>query len=129
VNNAGICSPTGPNLWLNKEDFAKILNVNLLGMIEVTLNMIPAVRKARGRVVNVSSVMGRVAFFGGGYCISKCGVQIFSDSLRYWTRMVGVLFNHSLTGPILESSLLLVFVTLTHLPFSGSFIGNNPPMS
>uniref|UniRef100_A0A8C0X3K2 Retinol dehydrogenase 16 n=1 Tax=Castor canadensis TaxID=51338 RepID=A0A8C0X3K2_CASCN len=90
VNNAGICSPTGPNLWLNKEDFAKILNVNLLGMIEVTLNMIPAVRKARGRVVNVSSVMGRVAFFGGGYCISKCGVQIFSDSLRRELSYFGV---------------------------------------
>uniref|UniRef100_A0A8C6AJQ5 Uncharacterized protein n=1 Tax=Monodon monoceros TaxID=40151 RepID=A0A8C6AJQ5_MONMO len=59
-----------------------MLDVNLLGMIEVTLSLLPLVRKARGRVVNVSSVMGRVSLFGGGYCMSKYGVEAFSDSLR-----------------------------------------------
>ncbi|XP_036025834.1 retinol dehydrogenase 16-like [Onychomys torridus] len=90
VNNAGISIPTVPNEWLNKQDFAKILDVNLLGMIEVTLNMLPLVRKARGRVVNVSSVMGRVSLFGGGYCISKYGVEAFSDSLRRELSYFGV---------------------------------------
>ncbi|OWK16781.1 RDH16 [Cervus elaphus hippelaphus] len=82
VNNAGICTPMAPNQWLTKQDFVKILEVNLLGVIDVTLNVLPLVRKARGRVVNVSSVMGRVALFGGGYCMSKYGVEAFSDSLR-----------------------------------------------
>lgn len=82
VNNAGISIPTGLNEWLNKQDFVKVLDVNLLGVIDVTLNMLPLVRKARGRVVNVSSVMGRVTLSGGGYCISKYGVEAFSDSLR-----------------------------------------------
>ncbi|XP_054574385.1 retinol dehydrogenase 16-like isoform X2 [Eptesicus fuscus] len=82
VNNAGISVPTAPNEWLTKQDFVKILNVNLLGVIEVTLSLLPLVRKAKGRVVNVSSVFGRVAFIGGGYCISKYGVEAFSDSLR-----------------------------------------------
>ncbi|XP_036025835.1 retinol dehydrogenase 16-like [Onychomys torridus] len=90
VNNAGISIPTVPNEWLNKQDFAKILDVNLLGMIEVTLNMLPLVRKARGRVVNVSSVIGRVSLFGGGYCISKYGVEAFSDSLRRELSYFGV---------------------------------------
>ncbi|XP_023369419.1 retinol dehydrogenase 16-like [Otolemur garnettii] len=82
VNNAGISQPTAPNEWLTKQDFVTILDVNLLGVIEVTLSLLPLVRKARGRVVNVSSVMGRVSLFGGGYCISKYGVEAFSDSLR-----------------------------------------------
>ncbi|XP_058413439.1 retinol dehydrogenase 16-like [Diceros bicornis minor] len=82
VNNAGIFMPTAPNEWLTKQDFMKILNVNLLGTIEVTLSLLPLVRRARGRVVNVSSVLGRVSFLGGGYCISKYGVEAFSDSLR-----------------------------------------------
>ncbi|CAI9168041.1 unnamed protein product [Rangifer tarandus platyrhynchus] len=82
VNNAGICTPMAPNQWLTKQDFVKILEVNLLGMIDVTLSLLPLVRKARGRVVNVSSVMGRLALFGGGYSISKYGVEAFSDSLR-----------------------------------------------
>ncbi|PIO23337.1 hypothetical protein AB205_0200280 [Aquarana catesbeiana] len=82
VNNAGIGTPTAPNEWLTKDDFKKILDVNLLGLIDVTLNMLPLIRRARGRVVNVSSVAGRVAIFGGGYCPSKYGVESFSDSLR-----------------------------------------------
>ncbi|XP_008049323.1 retinol dehydrogenase 16 isoform X1 [Carlito syrichta] len=90
VNNAGISLPTGPNEWLTKEDFVTILDVNLLGLIDVTLNLLPLVRKARGRVVNVSSIAGRVSFFGGGYCISKYGVEAFSDSLRRELSYFGV---------------------------------------
>ncbi|XP_069843075.1 retinol dehydrogenase 16 isoform X1 [Dipodomys merriami] len=82
VNNAGIAAPCGPTEWLNKQDYVKILEVNLLGVIEVTLSMLSLVKKARGRVVNVSSIMGRIATFGGGYCVSKFGIEAFSDSLR-----------------------------------------------
>ncbi|NXB56541.1 RDH16 dehydrogenase, partial [Struthidea cinerea] len=90
VNNAGIAIPTAPNEWLTKEDFVKVLDVNLVGLVEVTLSLLPLVRRARGRVVNVASVMGRVSFFGGGYCISKYGVEAFSDSLRLEMRNFGV---------------------------------------
>ncbi|NXV10312.1 RDH16 dehydrogenase, partial [Cettia cetti] len=90
VNNAGIAIPTAPNEWLSKEDFVKVLDVNLVGLVEVTLSLLPLVRRARGRVVNVASVMGRVSFFGGGYCISKYGVEAFSDSLRLEMRNFGV---------------------------------------
>lgn len=83
VNNAGICMPLAPNEWLTKQDFMVMLDVNLLGMVDVTLQLLPLVRKTKGRVVNVSSVMGRVSLFGGGYCLSKYGVEAFSDSLRY----------------------------------------------
>ncbi|XP_077184986.1 17-beta-hydroxysteroid dehydrogenase type 6-like [Paroedura picta] len=82
VNNAGIATPTCPNEWLTKEDFMTILSVNLLGVIDVTLQMLPLVKRARGRVVNVASVMGRLAMLGGGYCPAKFGVEAFSDSLR-----------------------------------------------
>ncbi|XP_068068729.1 retinol dehydrogenase 16-like [Anomalospiza imberbis] len=90
VNNAGIAIPTAPNEWLTKEDFVKVLDVNLVGLVEVTLSLLPLVRRARGRVVNVASVMGRVSCFGGGYCISKYGVEAFSDSLRRELRPFGV---------------------------------------
>ncbi|XP_027710722.1 short-chain dehydrogenase/reductase family 9C member 7 [Vombatus ursinus] len=82
VNNAGIGLPSGPNEWLTKEDFVKVINVNLVGLIEVTLNMLPMVKRARGRVINMSSSGGRVAVIGGGYCVSKFGVEAFSDSIR-----------------------------------------------
>ncbi|KFQ13241.1 Retinol dehydrogenase 16, partial [Leptosomus discolor] len=78
VNNAGIALPTAPNEWLTKDDFVKVLDVNLIGLIEVTLSLLPLVRQARG----LASVMGRVSFFGRGYCVSEFGVEAFSDSLR-----------------------------------------------
>ncbi|KAI4576602.1 hypothetical protein MJT46_002437 [Ovis ammon polii x Ovis aries] len=90
VNNAGICRPVAPNEWLTKQDFVKVLDVNLLGVIDVTLSLLPLVRKARGRVVNVSSILGRVSIHGGGYCISKKGVEAFSDSLRRELSYFGV---------------------------------------
>ncbi|XP_043302751.1 short-chain dehydrogenase/reductase family 9C member 7 [Cervus canadensis] len=90
VNNAGVGLPSGPNEWLTKEDFVKVINVNLVGLIEVTLHMLPMVKKARGRVVNMSSCGGRVAVIGGGYCVSKFGVEAFSDSIRRELRYFGV---------------------------------------
>ncbi|XP_042307256.1 retinol dehydrogenase 16-like [Sceloporus undulatus] len=90
VNNAGISVPTAPNEWLTKEDFQKILDINLLGVFDVTKHMLPLLRKAKGRIVNVASVMGRVSFFGGGYCPSKYGVEAFSDSLRMEISKFGV---------------------------------------
>lgn len=82
VNNAGVAVPSGPNEWLTIEDFVKVINVNLVGLIEVTLHMLPMVKKARGRIINMSSSGGRVAVIGGGYCVSKFGVEAFSDSIR-----------------------------------------------
>ncbi|XP_036026057.1 retinol dehydrogenase 16-like [Onychomys torridus] len=82
INNAGISTPLGPSGLLNKQAFSNVLDVNLLGMIDMTLSMLPLVKKARGHVVNVSSIMGRVSFPGtASYAIFKHGVEAFSDSL------------------------------------------------
>ncbi|XP_006859517.1 PREDICTED: 17-beta-hydroxysteroid dehydrogenase type 6 [Chrysochloris asiatica] len=90
VNNAGIIYPTGCSEWLQIETYVNILQVNLIGLIKVTLGILPLVRKAQGRIVNVSSVLGRIAFFGGVYCSSKYGVEAFSDVLRRELQHFGV---------------------------------------
>ncbi|XP_037136615.1 retinol dehydrogenase 7-like [Syngnathus acus] len=82
VNNAGISVPVAPTDWLAVEDYKSMLDVNLLGVIDVTLSVLPLIKKARGRVVNVASVFGRISPFGGPYCVSKYGVEAFNDSLR-----------------------------------------------
>ncbi|XP_049640013.1 retinol dehydrogenase 16-like [Suncus etruscus] len=89
VNNAGISGILAPNEWQTRQDFMEVLDVNLLGLIDVTLSLLPLLRKAQGRVVNVSSVVGRVPL-SGGYCISKFGVEAFSDSLRRELSFFGV---------------------------------------
>lgn len=90
VNNAGTGMPGAPNEWLARDDFARVLNVNLLGPIDVTLRLLPLIRKSKGRIVNVSSIVGRVTICGGGYCLSKFGVEAFSDSLRRELKSFGV---------------------------------------
>uniref|UniRef100_A0A9L0SRW7 Retinol dehydrogenase 5 n=1 Tax=Equus caballus TaxID=9796 RepID=A0A9L0SRW7_HORSE len=82
VNNAGVAGIIGPTPWLTRDDFHRVLNVNTLGPIGVTLALLPLLQQARGRVINVTSVLGRLAANGGGYCVSKFGLEAFSDSLR-----------------------------------------------
>ncbi|XP_041835020.1 retinol dehydrogenase 7-like [Melanotaenia boesemani] len=82
VNNAGVAVPSGPCDWHTLDDYKSMLDVNLNGVIGVTLSVLPLIKKARGRVVNVASVFGRISLTGGPYCVSKYGVEAFNDSLR-----------------------------------------------
>ncbi|XP_019816554.2 17-beta-hydroxysteroid dehydrogenase type 6 [Bos indicus] len=90
VNNAGIFHSHGYAEWIKIETYRDTLRVNLIGVIEVTLSMLPLVRKAQGRIVNVSSILGRIAFFGAVYSCSKYGVEAFSDILRRELQHFGV---------------------------------------
>lgn len=82
VNNAGVSVPSAPCDWLTVDDYTSMLDVNLVGVIAVTLSVLPLIKKARGRVVNIASVFGRISPTGGPYTVSKYGVEAFNDSLR-----------------------------------------------
>ena len=60
VNNAGILYVL-PIEWTPLDIFKRTADVNLWGMIDVTKTFLPLVKKARGRVVNFSSVAGKVS--------------------------------------------------------------------
>ncbi|XP_072274388.1 dehydrogenase/reductase SDR family member 9 [Pyxicephalus adspersus] len=90
VNNAGVMGTLAPIDWLSIDDIRDPIEVNLIGLIHVTLAMIPMIKKAKGRIVNISSVGGRVAASGGGYFCSKYGVEGFNDSLRRDMKAFGV---------------------------------------
>ncbi|XP_040827612.1 dehydrogenase/reductase SDR family member 9 [Ochotona curzoniae] len=90
INNAGILGSLAPTDWLTVEDYREPIEVNLFGLINVTLNMLPLVKKAQGRIINVSSVGGRVAIFSGGYGPSKYAVEAFNDNLRRDMKAFGV---------------------------------------
>ncbi|XP_007888071.1 dehydrogenase/reductase SDR family member 9 [Callorhinchus milii] len=90
INNSGISGILCPTDWLKIEHFRTPIEVNLLGSIEVTLKSLPLIKKARGRVVNISSVLGRLALGGGGYYPSKFGMEAFNDSLRRDMRSFGI---------------------------------------
>lgn len=82
VNNAGI-AVHGPVETLSRADVARQLDVNVAAQVAVTQAVLPALRVARGRIVFVSSVSGRVATPGTGiYCASKYAVEGLADALR-----------------------------------------------
>lgn len=82
VNNAGIAGG-GPVEFLSAEVFRRQLDVNLIGLLVVTQAFLPLLRRARGRIVNVGSISGRIASpMIAPYCASKHGVEALSDALR-----------------------------------------------
>lgn len=90
VNNAGIAIP-GPVESLPIDDLRRALEVNLVGQIAVTQALLPTLRRARGRVVNMTSVGGRVGTpFMVAYHASKFGLEGTSDALRRELAGVGV---------------------------------------
>jgi NAD(P)-dependent dehydrogenase (short-subunit alcohol dehydrogenase family) len=82
VNNAGV-SVDVPLECVDPGALRHQLEVNSIAPVVVTQAFLPLLRRARGRVVNVSSVNGRVATpFSGPYCMSKFALEAFTDCLR-----------------------------------------------
>jgi NAD(P)-dependent dehydrogenase (short-subunit alcohol dehydrogenase family) len=90
VNNAGI-AVAAPIEFIPLEQLRHQLEINLVGQVAVTQHFLPALRAGRGRIVNVSSIGGRVALpLVGAYNMSKFGLEGMSDSLRRELRPHGV---------------------------------------
>jgi NAD(P)-dependent dehydrogenase (short-subunit alcohol dehydrogenase family) len=82
VNNAGI-AVAGPLEVLPIEDVRHQLEVNVIGQVAVTQAMLPLLRRARGRIVFMGSISGRLAApFLGPYAASKFALSAVADSLR-----------------------------------------------
>jgi NAD(P)-dependent dehydrogenase (short-subunit alcohol dehydrogenase family) len=82
VNNAGV-AVAAPLEFLPVDQLRRQLEINLIGQIAVTQQFLPALRAARGRIVNVSSIGGRLALpLVGAYAASKFALEGISDSLR-----------------------------------------------
>ena len=90
VNNAGYAVPA-PLEFLPLEELRAQMEVNLVGQLGVTQTVLPLLRAAGGRIVNVSSIGGLVAGpMLGAYHVSKFGLEAMSDSLRRELRHLGV---------------------------------------
>ncbi|KFV88566.1 hypothetical protein N308_11763, partial [Struthio camelus australis] len=82
VNNAGV-STFGEVEFTSLDKYKEVAEINLWGTVRVTKAFLPLIRRAKGRVVNVASMLGRmVSPSRSCYCVSKFGVEAFSDCLR-----------------------------------------------
>src|SRR5512144_349111 len=108
VNNAGIVV-SGPLEFLPESEIRKQFEVNIMGPITVVQAFLPLLRKARGRIVNMSSISGRMALpFLGPYAASKFALEAITDSLRVellpWEIKVSLIEPGAVKTPIWEKS-------------------------
>jgi NAD(P)-dependent dehydrogenase (short-subunit alcohol dehydrogenase family) len=108
INNAGI-GYGGPLELVPIDDLRKQLEVNVLGPVALTQALLPALRRARGRILFISSVGGRVAMaFTAPYAASKHAIEAIGDALRVELRssnvQVALIEPGSVATPIWDKS-------------------------
>ncbi len=91
VNNAGY-SQSGAVESVPTEQVRRQFETNVFGLIRMTQLALPGMRRQRwGRVINISSIGGKLTFPGGGlYHATKHAVEALSDALRYEVAGFGV---------------------------------------
>lgn len=87
VNNAGVSQPKviAELYWIKKIDFQEVFQVNTFAMVNITRKFLPLVKKANGRIINMTSASMRLPNPIGvtpPYVTSKAAASAFSDALR-----------------------------------------------
>ncbi|MDD3457928.1 MAG: SDR family NAD(P)-dependent oxidoreductase [Weeksellaceae bacterium] len=98
INNAGI-GMLGTIEDVKKEDFDKLLNVNVYGVIYTMQVVLPLMRKqGSGHIVNISSIASNHGLpFRGCYSASKSAVDRITESVRLENQNTGIeIFSLSL---------------------------------
>jgi NAD(P)-dependent dehydrogenase (short-subunit alcohol dehydrogenase family) len=105
VNNAGV----GVNVPVEVytiDEWRRLFEVNLFGHVAVTQALLPALIHGKGRVVNISSVGGKVAMANyGPYAATKFALEAVSDSLRRELAPLGVDVIVIEPGPVVTDML------------------------
>jgi len=90
VNNAGWAT-FGEVEWVSMSTYRRALEINVFGLINGIKTVLPMIRKARGRVVTITSGLGRMAVpTRSPYCVTKYALEGFLDCLRYEMKAFGV---------------------------------------
>ncbi len=120
VNNAGI-AVAGPMEFLPVDELRRQLDVNVVGQIAVTQAFLPLLRTARGRIVNIGSISGRLATpFVGAYSASKFALEALTDALRVelrpWGIEVAIVEPGGIATPIWERSIAVADRLIASMP-------------
>jgi NAD(P)-dependent dehydrogenase (short-subunit alcohol dehydrogenase family) len=91
VNNAGIYSIDAVEDE-SLEQYRRVMETNYFGAVRCVKQVLPAMRKrGAGRIVNVTSIAGRVAFSASSaYAASKFALEAFSESLAQEVKGYGI---------------------------------------
>lgn len=102
VNDAGYLGPYRPFEQFDPDEWQRILQVNLLGMFEVTHQVLPVMRRrGRGRIVNLGSLAGKEGLPSlAAYSAASAGVIAFTKALSREVNDSDIRVNCIAPGPI-----------------------------
>lgn len=84
INNAGLAAGFEPILEGDPDDWDRMLDTNVRGLLDVTRAVVPGmVTRGAGHVINIGSIAGRETYANGAvYCASKAAVDRITRGLR-----------------------------------------------
>src|SRR5690606_18247926 len=120
VNNAGM-AVAGPLEFLPLSELRRQLEVNVIGQVGVVQALLPALRRARGRIVLIGSISGRAGMpFTGAYGASKHALEAIADAWRVelapWGVRVLIIEPGVITTPIWDTAAAHADGMLAQLP-------------
>lgn len=126
VNNAGIAIG-GPLEFIPLAQLRRQLEVNVIGQIAVTQAVLPLLRRARGRIVNMGSIAGRSTIpMMGPYSASKHALEAITDALRLelypWGIEVSIVEPGAIATPIWETSQKISLEVEAEMPAEGKHL-------
>jgi 1-acylglycerone phosphate reductase len=101
INNAG-CSAIGPCVEQPLDEFKKVMETNLYGVVRVTQAVVPVmVTHGYGVVINIGSVVSQLTTpWSSAYSSSKAALLAFSDALRLEVQPFGIGVTYVIAGAI-----------------------------
>ena len=104
INNAGF-GQYGPLEEIPLDAVRRVFETNVFGLLRMAQLVLPAMRRAgRGRIINVSSLAGRVTAQGGGaYHMTKYAVEALADAMRPEVKPFGIDVVNVLPGPFISA--------------------------
>ena len=104
VNNAGITQDR-TLMKMTPDEWKKVIDVNLTGVFNCTKSALSLITQTKGKIINISSVVGQAGNFGQtNYAASKAGIIGFTKSLAKEVGRLGVTVN-AITPGFIESEL------------------------
>jgi NAD(P)-dependent dehydrogenase (short-subunit alcohol dehydrogenase family) len=124
ANIAGV-GIAGPLEYTPPGDLQQIFDINVFGQTAVTQAFLPAIRRSRGRIVNITSVGAHIAIpFGGLLNASKGAFGLLSDTLRLELRPFGIhvctVEPGAIKTPAVDKTLGNVESAIAKLPAQGA---------
>lgn len=100
INNAGV-GLRRPMLRLGDDDWQQVLDIDLTAPFKLSRAVVPhMIARHYGRIINISSALGQVAFPGRGpYCAAKGGLNMLTKVMALEWAEHGITANAICPGP------------------------------